>query len=89
MKAVRSLNHNKAADMFGITAENIIYGGLSLHRVIHKIIDKLFELGTISDILKTGLLFPVYKNKGDQRDAKFYRGITITPVLSKIIEKII
>jgi len=88
-KAVSSLNHNKAADIFGITAENIIYGGLPLHQVIHKIIDKLFEFGTTSDILKTGLLFPVYKNKGDQRDAKFYRGITITPVLSKIIEKII
>lgn len=50
---------------------------------------RVFEFGTTSYILKTGLLFPVYKNKGDQRDAKFYRGITITPVLSKIIEKII
>ncbi|CAC5405005.1 unnamed protein product [Mytilus coruscus] len=43
----------------------------------------------ISDILKIGTLFPVFKNKGDARYAKNYRGITVTPIYSKIIEKII
>ncbi|CAC5419306.1 unnamed protein product [Mytilus coruscus] len=47
------------------------------------------ELGCISDILKIGTLFPVFKNKGDARYAKNYRGITVTPIYSKIIEKII
>ncbi|XP_063431742.1 uncharacterized protein LOC134714431 [Mytilus trossulus] len=43
----------------------------------------------MSDILKIGTLFPVFKNKGDARYAKNYRGITVTPIYSKIIEKII
>jgi hypothetical protein len=42
----------------------------------------------IPDILKIGILFPVFKNKGDCKKAKNYRGITVTPTLSKIIEKI-
>jgi hypothetical protein len=31
----------------------------------------------------------VFKNKGDCKNAKNYRGITVTPTLSKIIEKIL
>jgi hypothetical protein len=38
--------------------------------------------------LKIGTIFPVYKNKGDIKNAKNYRGITVTPTFSKIIEKI-
>ena len=40
-------------------------------------------------ILKIEILFPVFKNKGDCKNAKNYRGITVTPTLSKIIEKIL
>jgi hypothetical protein len=34
-------------------------------------------------------LFPVFKKKGDIKNSRNYRGITITPTYSKIIEKII
>jgi hypothetical protein len=43
----------------------------------------------IPDSLKIGTLFPVFKNKGDIKSAKNYRGITVTPTFSKIMEKII
>ena len=87
--AIMSLNRNKAADFYGIKAEYIIYGGKMLHLFLQKLLDKVFETGDISDILKIGTLFPVYKNEGDHKDAKFYRGITVTPIYSKTIEKII
>ncbi|VDI22546.1 Hypothetical predicted protein [Mytilus galloprovincialis] len=45
--------------------------------------------GDIPTILKIGLLSPVFKNKGSKNDALNYRGITILPVESKIIEAII
>ena len=45
--------------------------------------------GHIPDSLKIGTLFPVFKNKGDIKSAKNYRGITVTPTFSKIMEKII
>ena len=34
-------------------------------------------------------MFPVIKEKGDIKNSRNYRGITITPTYSKIIEKII
>jgi hypothetical protein len=34
-----------------------------LHLFPQKLLDKIFETGDISDILKIGTLFPVYKTK--------------------------
>jgi hypothetical protein len=53
------------------------------------IINIIFEYGEISEILKMGLLSPVYKTKGTKQQASNYRGITVLPVISKIIETII
>jgi hypothetical protein len=88
-KTVNSLNRNKAADLYGITAENIVYGGDNLVAYIQGVLNKTFQLHQIPDILKIGILFPVFKNKGDSKNAKNYRGITVTPTRSKIIEKIL
>ncbi|VDI19068.1 Hypothetical predicted protein [Mytilus galloprovincialis] len=88
-KAISDLNRNKAVDYFGINAENIIHGGKQLHQYLQLLFDKSFEFDCISDILKIGILFPVYENKGDVKSAKNYRGMTVTPTYSKLIEKII
>ena len=53
------------------------------------LINNIFKTGEIPDSLKIGLLSPIYKNKGSKNDAINYRGITVLPVLSKIIESII
>jgi hypothetical protein len=58
-------------------------------RYIQEILNKIFQLHHIPDIRKIGILFPVFKNKVDCKNAKNYRGITVTPTLSKIIEKIL
>ncbi|CAC5388659.1 unnamed protein product [Mytilus coruscus] len=88
-KGIFCLNKNKAVDYFGINAENIIYGEKQLQQYLQLLFDKSFELGCISDILKIGTLFPVYRNKGDNKSVKNYRGIAVTPTNSKLIEKII
>ncbi|CAG2233361.1 unnamed protein product [Mytilus edulis] len=89
-KAISSLNKNKAADIYGITAENIIYCGEDLRAYIRELINMSFKYCYVPDLLKIGtLLFPIFKNKGNIKDAINYRGITVTPTLSKIIEKIL
>jgi hypothetical protein len=88
-KAINSLNRNKAADFYGITAEHIVYEGDNLVAYIQEVLNETFQLHHIPDILKIGILFPVFKNKGDCKNAKTYTGITVTPTLSKIIEKIL
>jgi hypothetical protein len=89
LKAVRKRNTNKAADYFGITAENVINGSVLLLNYLQNLINVSFKNCHIPDILKIGTIFPVYKNKGDIKNAKNYRGIIVTPTFSKIIEKIV
>jgi hypothetical protein len=69
-KAINSLNRNKAADLYGITAENIVYGGDNFVKYIQEVLNKTFQLHHIPDILKIGILFPVFKNNGDCKNAK-------------------
>jgi hypothetical protein len=59
--------------------------GLSLFSImdsiIHKIIVAITREGHIPDLLKTGLLTPIFKNKGSKLHVTNYRGITVTPVV--------
>ncbi|CAC5395787.1 unnamed protein product [Mytilus coruscus] len=88
-KAVSKLNTNKAEDIYGLTAEHFIHGSESLLQHLQQLLNVCFKFCYIPDLLKIGTLFPVFKNKGDIKNAKNYRGITITPTYSKIIEKIL
>ncbi|XP_063427215.1 uncharacterized protein LOC134710750 [Mytilus trossulus] len=88
-KAIKSINKGKAEDVFGISIENVLYAGQQFKLFLHKLINRMIEDKVLPDIIKTGLLSPVFKNKGDKNDAKYYRGITILPILLKIIEFIL
>jgi hypothetical protein len=88
-KAVDKLNRGKSSDIYGVTAECIAYGGEKLRNVLLNLINTSFEHCLLPDLLKIGTLTPIFKNKGMIIDAKNYRGIIITPTLSKIIETII
>ena len=39
--------------------------------------------------MKIGLVTPVFKKKGSNTDSKNYRGITVIPILTKVLELII
>jgi hypothetical protein len=43
-KAINSLNRNKAADFYGITAENIVCGGDNLVKYIQEVLNKTFSI---------------------------------------------
>ena len=88
-KANQSLNKGKAADFHGITIEHIIYAGKEIQQLLAMLIGEIFELGGIPESLKTGLFTPIFKNKGTKQQAVNYRGITVLPVIGKIIETII
>lgn len=88
-KTVQSLNRNKATDYFGVSAEHFIYGGNELLEYLRQLLNTSFEHCYIPDEMKIGSLFPVFKNKGERSDVRNYRGITVNPTISKIIEKII
>ncbi|MES9972510.1 MAG: hypothetical protein ABW092_20945, partial [Candidatus Thiodiazotropha sp.] len=87
--ALKSLNTGKAADIFGVTAEHFIYASGALLTILVKLFNNILSNGNIPDIMKQGVLTPVFKKKGSSTDSKNYRGITVTPTITKLLECII
>jgi len=87
--AINSINRRKSADYYNITIEHFLHSEDQIISILLLLINNIFKTGEIPDSLKIGLLSPIYKNKGSKNDAINYRGITVLPVLSKIIESII
>ena len=83
------LNTGKSPDIYGLTIENILYAGESAMNFLLRVVNTIFEAGVISHCLKTGLLTPIFKNKGERNNSKNYRRITVLPVIGKILEAII
>ncbi|MES9880811.1 MAG: reverse transcriptase family protein [Sedimenticola sp.] len=88
-KAIKTLNKGKSADIFGVNVEHFRFGNEKLTTVTTELINKMFELGTVTPSMKLGTLTPVFKKKGSNLDSKNYRGITITATVSKIIESVL
>jgi len=87
--AISEINKGKAPDIFGITIEHITHADKTITEYLIYIYNSIFQLGVVPDLIKTGLLTPVYKNKGSRNKSTSYRGITVLLVLNKIIEAII
>ena len=88
-KSIKSINTGKSADIYNITIEHIINAGEQMITILLQIVNAIFDHGSVPDILKVGLLTPVFKNKGNIAEVINYRGITVLPVINKIIETII
>lgn len=88
-RAISSLNTGKSADIYGVTAEHFVYGGDELLQVVTDLINNLYRKGSLTECMKTGVLTPVFKKKGSHIEAKNYRGITILPTITKILEAVL
>ena len=88
-EAIDAINRGKAADFHGVTIEHFLNGGPELLQATTEIVNQVFKFGRVTEALRIGTLTPVFKNKGSSTDAKNYRGITILPTMTKIIETIL
>ena len=88
-RPIYKINKGEAPDIFGITIEHIIHADKTITEYLIYIYNSIFQMGVVPDLIKTGLLTPVYKNKGSRNKSTSYRCITVLPVLNKIIEAII
>ena len=87
--AIKSLNKGKSADIYNVCAEHLVYGANTIAPILTLLLNKMFEFGMVPESLKLGFLTPVFKRKGSNLDAKNYRGITVTPILSKVMEAVV
>ena len=89
LRAIKSLNTGKSADIFNIQSEHFIHCAELITPILVHLFNSMFRTGCAPDCMKLGVLTPVFKRKGSNLDAKNYRGITITPTISKILEALI
>ena len=87
--AIKTINKGKAEDIFWLSIEHFIFAGETFQNFLLKLINTIFKYKLIPDILKTGLVSPIFKNKGEKTDSKNYLGIAVLPILLKIIEAIL
>ena len=89
VKALKSLNKRRAAGICGLTTEHLACVSNELIPVLTALLNCIFHVGGLPYSLKLGLLTHIIKKKGSNIDAKNYRGITILPILSKLLESIL
>ncbi|KAK3097462.1 hypothetical protein FSP39_009833 [Pinctada imbricata] len=87
--AIKKLHCGKAPDAYGIMSEHIVYLDEEILSLLCNIYNAIFNLQTVPDVLKLGTISPVFKKKGKRSEAKNYRGITVLPVLGKLLEIVV
>ena len=88
--ALKLLKQNKSGGLDGLKGEYFKYGGEHLKLWLNKIFNRILVLEDTPQCMKDGLLIPVYKRQGrNPLLLNSYRGITISPILCKILEIIL
>jgi hypothetical protein len=87
-QAIQSLKKRKAADGYDLAAEHLQHAPGVVSEFLTPMMNKVLETGKVPPKLKEGLVHPIHK-KGKPKDvAGNYRGITITPLIGKVIDKV-
>ena len=86
--AIESMKNGKSSGPGGISVELIKYGGDRLKERIRKLIDRVIKCCKIPKEWKISHISSIYK-KGDRRDPKNYRGISVNGTLSRLFSKVL
>ena len=76
-KALKNLKNNKACGIDKILNEHIKYSYMSLKHVYFKLFNLILDKGIFPKSWSSGIIHPVYKNKGDPTIPSNYRPITL------------
>ena len=86
-RAIARLKGRKAPGPDGLTAEQLKAGGEAVVIWLLRILNAVLELEVVPDVLKQGLIVPVYKGGGkDPFRVDSYRGVTLTSMVAKVLK---
>ena len=87
---IKSLKSGRAGGLDYFQAEHLKFGGNSLVLWVQQVSNAAIELEIIPDVLKLGVVNPVYKGNGrDPLNTNSYCGITLSSVLSSLLSNLI
>ena len=87
MDAVFNLKKGKSADDHGLSAEHFLNAPFNVYEQLTILFNAMLLHSFVPDQFKLGTIIPIVKdNQGNLGDVSNYRGITISPIASKIFE---
>ncbi len=88
-KIICNLKNKKSYGIDGISSIIFKKFAQELASPIAEIFNMSISTGIVPDIMKIAKVIPVYKSKGDAKLFTNYRPISLLPVLSKLLEKVV
>ena len=89
LETCKGIAKKTSTDHYGISQKLIVSNLASLAPVIAHIWNKSIEIGIFPDAGKIAKVIPIFKGKGlDQCEFSNYRPISLLPIISKILERI-
>ena len=89
IKAKKTLKKNKAGDQEGWNNEMILYGGSKMIEALEILFNRKMKELRVPTEWEDMEVVSIYKNKGSRNEMKNRRGIFLTSILSKLLEKVI
>ena len=86
--AIKAMRSGKAGGADGVTAEMLKAEGTKTPRLLMGKFREIWESETITEAWKTGVIVKLPK-KGDLGDCNNWRGVTLLPITSTVLSKII
>ena len=88
--ALLAMKPGKSADADGISAEHLHYAPLNFLSRVASLLNAMMRHSFVPQQFRSGIMIPLIKDQqGSHSDTSNYRGITISPVFSKILEHIL
>ena len=88
-KEIALIKDNKASGVDGIPAKFIKASHKFLTKPLTHIINLSIKTCAVPDAMKIARVTPVFKGKGSMEECTNYRPISILPIFSKILEKVV
>ncbi|XP_044757075.1 uncharacterized protein LOC123315446 [Coccinella septempunctata] len=85
---VANMRNSRSADFYGLSVDVVKKNINPLISPLTKLINRCLTSGTFPACLKISKVIPVHK-KGDKYDLNNYRPISLVPIFSKILEKVV
>ena len=88
--AISAMKGGKSSDEDGISSEHLHYAPLSLLIRITFLLNQMLKHSFVPRQFRSGFMIPIVKDQqGDRSDPNNYRGITISPIISKLFEHVL
>ena len=85
---LKAISQNKGSGLDGLSTKLIKYGTEAIAPILCKIFNMCLKQGSVPDELKVARVTPIYKS-GSKDEFSNYRPISVLPICSKILEKIV